>query len=134
MHAQVDAFLHILDVATGPEVEQYFAESKFERLQIHCALAAYHLSRGQAERARGPKAEALAKATAALNKAMTIDVNEQLPVLGLGQVALAKVGNAPIFQPRHFIVREACSLPGIHCINLRHVFCTLSCADSLDSC
>lgn len=78
-------------MATGPEVEQYFAESHFERLQIHCATAAYQISRAQAEKDRPARNEALAQATAALNKAISIDVNEQLPVLGLGQVALLKV-------------------------------------------
>lgn len=90
---QVDAFLHILSVATGPEVEQYFSEARFERLQFHCAMAAYQLSNAQAEKDRAAKNELLAQATASLNKAISIDVSEQLPVLGLGQVALAKVIN-----------------------------------------
>lgn len=94
---QVDAFLHILDVACGPEVEQHFYDSKFERLQVYCAAASYHLSKAQMSEERAVRNEALAKATSHLNKAMTIDVNEQLPLLGLGQVAKAKV--SPHLQP-----------------------------------
>lgn len=91
LQLQVDSFLHIVKVACGPEVEQYFAESKFERLQIHCAAAAYQMSLAKAAKERESKQKALTQATVHLNKAITIDYNEQLPILGLGQVALIKV-------------------------------------------
>ena len=90
----MEAFLHILDEACGPEVEQHFFEFKFERLQVYCAAASYHLNKAQMSKDRAARNESLAKATSHLNKAMTIDVNEQLPVLGLGQVAKAKVALA----------------------------------------
>ena len=88
---QVDAFLHILDVACGPEVEEYFYDFRFQRLQIYCAVASYHLSKASMAKDRTEKTELLNKAVGHLNKAVTIDVDEQLPVLGLGQVAQAKV-------------------------------------------
>ena len=88
----MDDFLHILDVACGEEVEKYFHDSKFERLHIHCAVASYHLSKAHMAKASTEKNEQLNKATSHLNKAVTIDIDDQLPVLGLGQVAQAKVG------------------------------------------
>lgn len=87
---QVRAFLHILEVACGPEVEEIFPDKKFERLQMFCAVASYHLSKARMATDWGVRNESLTVATERLNKAMTIDVNEQLPVLGLGQVAQAK--------------------------------------------
>ena len=88
---QVDSFLHILTEACGPEVEDYFSDSKFERLQIHCALASYYLSRASMAKETSEKTELLKKATSHLNTAVPIDIDEQLPVLGLGQIAQAKV-------------------------------------------
>ena len=88
---QVDSFLHIIEVAGGAEVEEYFPNSRFERLQIHCAAAGYHLNVARAAKDLSAKTAALNRATGHLNKAITIDYNEQLPILGLGQVALAKV-------------------------------------------
>lgn len=78
-------------MACGPEVEEHFSDSKFERLQIHCAVASYHLSKAQMAKDRAQKNDSLTVATNHLNKAITIDVNEQLPIMGLGQVARAKV-------------------------------------------
>ena len=89
--SQVDAFLHILKEGTGPEVEEHFVEAKFERLQMHCALASFYLNKAATMKDRTAKNNALTQATSHLNKGLGIDVNEQLPVLGLGQVALVKV-------------------------------------------
>ena len=88
---QVESFLYIIDVAGGPEVERYFPDSRFERLQIHCAAAGYHLNLARGAKDTSAKTASLNQATTHLNKAITIDYNEQLPMLGLGQVALEKV-------------------------------------------
>lgn len=97
---QVKEFLHILGVACGEQAQDYFKDSKFERLQIHCALASYQLSKAYMAKESAERAELLNEATGHLNKAVTIDINEQLPVLGLGQVAQAKVGEQHLSKAR----------------------------------
>eukprot|EP00884_Botryococcus_braunii_P015610 jgi/Botrbrau1/2732/Bobra.0164s0012.1 len=84
-------YLYILQEGTQPEVEHYFGKSaEFERIQIFCALASYHTRKGRIEKDRAKKTEEFQLATTFLNTARGINVGEQLPHIGLGQLALAK--------------------------------------------
>ena len=92
MYFQAAGFLRILDEACGDEARKHIYVSKFERLHVHCAIASYHLSMACMAEAAPEKTDQLSKATSHLKEAVTIDIDDQLPVLGLGQVAQAKVG------------------------------------------
>ena len=93
MQGQVEQYLKILREGTSSEVEEYFGDAaRAERLQIFCALAAYHTAAGRAEQDRVTRNEHFARAAQLLGKARQIDYNEQLPALGQGQLALARVG------------------------------------------
>jgi len=88
----VKQHLHILKEGTGAEVKEFFGDrDKFEQVQMHCALAAYHTAAGRAERDRTARTEHFARAATLLSDARRIAYEEQLPFLGLGQLAVARV-------------------------------------------
>lgn len=89
---QVEQFLQVLDEGTGSDVEQHFGESaKHERVQIFCALGAYHTTLAGTEKDRATRQSQLTKASTFYSRALTISYQELLPHLGLGQLALARV-------------------------------------------
>jgi len=59
-------------------------------VQIHCALAAYHTAAGRAERDRATRGDHFSRAAGLLSAARQMQYDEQLPILGLGQLALAR--------------------------------------------
>jgi hypothetical protein len=86
-------YLYILKEGTSLEAEEYFGKkAEYERIQALCALAAYHTRLGRNEhKDRAKKNDEFQKATTYLNTARAINFEEQLPHIGLGQLALAKV-------------------------------------------
>ncbi|BDA40854.1 RNA polymerase-associated protein CTR9 homolog [Coccomyxa sp. Obi] len=83
-------YLYILEEGITDEVAQYFQQAKFERLQIFCALAAYYTAEGRKQRDRNARTEQFARAAQLLGSARQIDYEDQLPLLGLGQLELAR--------------------------------------------
>lgn len=59
-------------------------------MHIHCALAAYHTAAGRAERDRSARAKHFEQARALLSAARQVAHDEQLVLLGLGQLSLAE--------------------------------------------
>lgn len=85
-------FVRLLTEATSEEAAGYFGPTaKYERIQGLCSLAAFHMHQARSERAPAVRTEHLGKATEMLNAARKLDHEEQLPHLGIGQLALAKV-------------------------------------------
>ena len=60
------------------------------QVHIHCALAAYHTAAGRAERDRSARAKHFERARALLSAARQVAHDEQLVLLGLGQLSLAE--------------------------------------------
>ena len=60
------------------------------QVHIHCALAAYHTAAGRAERDRSARSKHFEQARALLSAARQIAHDEQLVLLGLGQLSLAE--------------------------------------------
>jgi hypothetical protein len=88
---QIQQFKYILEEGTSADVEEYFGKkAEFERIQALCALAAYFMQLGRFEGDRTKKNEEYQKALSFLHAARTINVEEQLPHIGLGQLSLAK--------------------------------------------
>eukprot|EP00798_Chlamydomonas_sp_ICE-L_P008150 gene8150-1403_t len=89
------SFIHICQEGTRDEVigevERFFGKKPtYELIQFHCALAALYMGKGKEEKDRAKKADWFNKATTCLTSAKTLDPNEQLVRLSLGQLALAK--------------------------------------------
>lgn len=100
MQANLKQYLYILEEGITDEVGQYFQQAKFERLQIFCALAAYHTAEGRNQRDRNARTEQFARAAQLLGSARQIDYEDQLPLLGLGQLELARVSSFPGYKER----------------------------------
>lgn len=94
-------YLSILAEGTGEDVAAHFGhQARFERLQIFCALAAYHTAEGRSQQDRTRRTEQFTKAAELLVSARQIDYEDQLPFLGLGELDLARVrSHAPYTCP-----------------------------------
>ena len=90
---KLPAYLKILTEGTSKEVADYFeGRAHFERVQIFCALAAYYTAEGRATQDRNASNMHFGRAAELLNSARSIDFQEQLVLLAVGQLALARVG------------------------------------------
>ena len=91
---KLPAYLKILTEGTSKEVADYFgASAQFERVQIFCALAAYYTAEARATQDRNAANLHFGRAAELLNSARGIDFQEQLVLLAVGQLALARVGH-----------------------------------------
>lgn len=101
---QLDQYVCILEEGTSPEVEEYFGKTaEYERIQALCGLASFYMNRGRNEfRDKSKKNEDLQKAAGFLNAARSVNVEEQLPHIGLGQLALAKACQSTNLDLKHF--------------------------------
>ncbi len=99
MQDKLKQYLKILAEGTSEDVAAHFQQTaKFERLQIFCALAAYHTAQGRGQ--QGTKRTThFSTATNLLNSALLIDTEDQLPFLGLGELYMAMV-RCPLHCPR----------------------------------
>ncbi|GJN40663.1 hypothetical protein PR202_gb29920 [Eleusine coracana subsp. coracana] len=86
---KIEQFRQILEEGSGPEIDEYYAEVKYERIAILNALGAFHTFLGKVERA--PQKEAHFKeATQYYNRASRIDETEPSTWIGKGQLCVAK--------------------------------------------
>ncbi|KAK9844132.1 hypothetical protein WJX81_005444 [Elliptochloris bilobata] len=112
---QMKQYLHILREGTGPEVKEFFGDrDKFEQVHIHCALAAYHTAAGRTERDREARSRHFQQARGLLSAARLIAHDEQLVLLGLGQLSLAE-GNL-VAAKQEF--ERATKLQSNGCVNI----------------
>jgi hypothetical protein len=90
---KLPAYLKILREGTSKEAAEFFEgrAPAFERVQIFCALAAWHTAEGRGQRDRNAANMHFGEAAQLLISARSIDFEEQLVLLALGQLALARV-------------------------------------------
>ncbi|KAM7256308.1 hypothetical protein ACFE04_012049 [Oxalis oulophora] len=87
---KVDHFRQILEEGISPEVDDYYADIKYERIAILNALGAYYSYLGKIETRRKEKEDHFIQATQYYNKASRIDMHEPSTWVGKGQLLLAK--------------------------------------------
>eukprot|EP00240_Pyramimonas_obovata_P000109 CAMPEP_0118921074 /NCGR_PEP_ID=MMETSP1169-20130426/461_1 /TAXON_ID=36882 /ORGANISM="Pyramimonas obovata, Strain CCMP722" /LENGTH=1092 /DNA_ID=CAMNT_0006861731 /DNA_START=195 /DNA_END=3470 /DNA_ORIENTATION=- len=85
-----EEFKIVLEDGSSPEIEKYYADSKYERIRILVALAEYYMRMGRSMKDKRKKDEYFTRTAGYLNSATRIDQNEMLPILARGQLALTK--------------------------------------------
>ncbi|CAL4888031.1 unnamed protein product [Urochloa decumbens] len=86
---KIEQFRQILEEGSGPEIDEYYSDVKYERIAILNALGAFHTFLGKVERA--PQKEGHFKnATQYYNRASRIDETEPSTWIGKGQLCVAK--------------------------------------------
>ncbi|XP_078429953.1 binding protein [Wolffia australiana] len=85
---KIDQFRQILEEGSSPEIDEYYADVKYERIAILNALAAFHTYLAKCERSK--KDEHFRTATQYYNRASRIDKDEPSTYIGKGQLCLAK--------------------------------------------
>ncbi|EPS64759.1 hypothetical protein M569_10012, partial [Genlisea aurea] len=87
---KIEQFLQILAEGSSPEIDEYYADVRYERIAILNALGAYYSYLGKIETKQREKEEFFRQATKYYNKASRIDVHEPSTWIGKGQLLLAK--------------------------------------------
>ncbi|GAV72784.1 TPR_1 domain-containing protein/TPR_11 domain-containing protein/TPR_12 domain-containing protein [Cephalotus follicularis] len=87
---KTEQFRQILEEGSSPEIDEYYADVKYERIAILNALGAYYSYLGKIETKQREKEEHFILATQYYNKASRIDVHEPSTWVGKGQLLLAK--------------------------------------------
>ncbi|GAU27975.1 hypothetical protein TSUD_373700 [Trifolium subterraneum] len=87
---KVDQFRQILEEGSSPEIDEYYADIRYERIAILNALGAYYSYLGKIETKQREKEEHFILATQYYNKASRIDMHEPSTWVGKGQLLLAK--------------------------------------------
>ncbi|KAK8523258.1 hypothetical protein V6N13_113206 [Hibiscus sabdariffa] len=87
---KVEQFRQILEEGSSPEIDEYYADVRYERIAILNALGAYYSYLGKIETRQREKEEHFILATQYYNKASRIDMHEPSTWVGKGQLLLAK--------------------------------------------
>ncbi|XP_028786901.1 protein CTR9 homolog isoform X1 [Neltuma alba] len=87
---KLDQFRQILEEGSSPEIDDYYADVRYERIAILNALGAYYSYLGKIETKQREKEEHFILATQYYNKASRIDMHEPSTWVGKGQLLLAK--------------------------------------------
>lgn len=87
---KVDQFRQILEEGSSPEIDEYYADVKYERIAILNALAAYFTYLGKIESKQRDKEDNFVLATQYYNRASRIDPHELSTWIGKGQLYVAK--------------------------------------------
>ncbi|GFP79481.1 RNA polymerase-associated protein ctr9 homolog [Phtheirospermum japonicum] len=87
---KVEQFRQILEEGSSPEIDEYYADVRYERIAILNALGAFYSHRGKSETIQREKEDYFAQATKYYNKASRIDMHEPSTWIGKGQLLLAK--------------------------------------------
>ncbi|CAN4084659.1 unnamed protein product [Withania somnifera] len=87
---KIDQFRQILEEGSSPEIDEYYADVRYERIAILNALGAYYSYLGKIETKQREKEEHFTMATQYYNKASRIDMHEPSTWVGKGQLLLAK--------------------------------------------
>ncbi|KAG0490123.1 hypothetical protein HPP92_006986 [Vanilla planifolia] len=85
---KIEQFKQILDEGSSPEIDEYYADVRYERIAILNALGAYHTYLGKIETKQQKKDENFALATQYYNRASRIDVHEPSTWVGKGKYLL----------------------------------------------
>ncbi|XP_058206542.1 protein CTR9 homolog isoform X1 [Rhododendron vialii] len=87
---KIEQFRQILEEGSSPEIDEYYADVRYERIAILNALGAYYSYLGKIETKQREKEEHFIMATQYYNKASRIDMHEPSTWVGKGQLLLAK--------------------------------------------
>lgn len=87
---KIEQFRQILEEGSSAEIDEYYADVKYERIAILNALGAYHSYLGKIETKQREKEDHFIEATKYYNKASRIDMHEPSTWVGKGQLLLAK--------------------------------------------
>ncbi|KAF5748435.1 hypothetical protein HS088_TW04G00389 [Tripterygium wilfordii] len=87
---KTEQFRQILEEGSGPDIDEYYADVRYERIAILNALGAYYSYLGKIETKQREKEEHFILATQYYNKASRIDMHEPSTWVGKGQLLLAK--------------------------------------------
>ncbi|XP_052181435.1 protein CTR9 homolog [Diospyros lotus] len=87
---KIEQFRQILEEGSSPEIDEYYADVRYERIAILNALGAYYSHLGKIETKQREKEEHFINATKFYNKASRIDMHEPSTWVGKGQLLLAK--------------------------------------------
>ncbi|KAL5211526.1 hypothetical protein ABZP36_022373 [Zizania latifolia] len=86
---KIEQFRQILEEGSGPEIDEYYADVKYERIAILNALGAFHTFLGKVERAQQKEVH-FKEATQYYNRASRIDETEPSTWIGRGQLCVVK--------------------------------------------
>ncbi|GJR67138.1 protein CTR9 [Tanacetum coccineum] len=87
---KIEQFRQILEEGSSPEIDEYYADVRYDRIAILNALGAYYSYLGKIETKQREKEEHFILATQYYNKASRIDMHEPSTWVGKGQLLLAK--------------------------------------------
>ncbi|CAA0829302.1 Protein CTR9 homolog [Striga hermonthica] len=87
---KIEQFRQILEEGSSPEIDEYYADVRYERIAILNALGAYYSYLGKIETRQREKEDYFVQATKYYNKASRIDMHEPSTWIGKGQLLLAK--------------------------------------------
>ncbi|PWA63736.1 protein CTR9 [Artemisia annua] len=87
---EIEQFRQILEEGSSPEIDEYYAHVRYERIAILNALGAYYNYLGKIETKQREKEEHIILATQYYNKASRIDMHEPSTWVGKGRLLLAK--------------------------------------------
>ncbi|PIN08926.1 TPR-containing nuclear phosphoprotein that regulates K(+) uptake [Handroanthus impetiginosus] len=87
---KIEQFRQILEEGSSPEIDEYYADVRYERIAILNALGAYYSYLGKIETKQREKEDYFIQATKYYNKASRIDMHEPSTWIGKGQLLLAK--------------------------------------------
>ncbi|KAK4479038.1 hypothetical protein RD792_014549 [Penstemon davidsonii] len=87
---KIEQFRQILEEGSSPEIDEYYADVRYERIAILNALGAYYSYLGKIETKHREKEDYFVQATKYYNKASRIDMHEPSTWIGKGQLLLAK--------------------------------------------
>ncbi|XP_065849180.1 protein CTR9 homolog [Euphorbia lathyris] len=87
---KVEQFRQILEEGSSHEIDEYYADVRYERIAILNALGAYYSYLGKIETKQREKEDYFIQATKYYNKASRIDMHEPSTWVGKGQLLLAK--------------------------------------------
>ncbi|PKU74041.1 protein CTR9 homolog [Dendrobium catenatum] len=87
---KIEQFRQILEEGSSPEIDEYYADVRYERIAILNALGAYHTYLGKVETKQREKDDNYVLATQYYNRASRIDVHEPSTWIGKGQLCVAK--------------------------------------------
>ncbi|XP_073043941.1 protein CTR9 homolog [Primulina eburnea] len=87
---KIEQFRQILEEGSSPEIDEYYADVRYERIAILNALGAYYSYLGKIETLQREKEDHFIQATQYYNKASRIDMHEPSTWIGKGQLLLAK--------------------------------------------
>ncbi|XP_020579435.1 protein CTR9 homolog isoform X2 [Phalaenopsis equestris] len=87
---KIEQFRQILEEGSSPEIDEYYADVRYERIAILNALGAYHTYLGKIETKQRERDDNFVLATQYYNRASRIDVHEPSTWIGKGQLCVAK--------------------------------------------